>query len=421
MKKQIACWTWSFFLLVANLVLTYAASAQEYAPQRETSLQYLREDVAFLADDSLEGRETGTRGEALAADYVANRFKAVGLAPGSGDSWLQVFEFQHNANPHAPASEGEPRTGSNVVGLIDNDAAHSVIIGAHYDHLGYGGLGSRERGDSLIHNGADDNASGVAALFEIARQLQAFDGHRNNYFFVAFSGEELGLLGSKYFVRNAPLPIDQINYMINLDMVGRLNTERALAVHGTGTSPDWEEALANAADAAGLNIKQHASGLGPSDHASFYLENIPVLHLFTGQHDEYHKSSDDSHLINYEGLFDIASFTVDVIESLNDNDALTFTETQDQSQESRTSFKVSLGIMPDYVYDGKGLRLDAVLDGRPAADAGLEKGDVIVQLGVVDVTDIYSYMEALSHHETGDVVTISVQRGDKIIKREVRF
>lgn len=260
-------------------------------------LQNLREDIAYLADDRLEGRETGSPGEALAAAYITQRFEALGLAPGHNNTWLQPFDFRHSANPHAPATEGEPRTGRNVVGLLDYGAPRTVVIGAHYDHLGYGGLGSHAPGDSLVHNGADDNASGVATLFEIARQLQAADARQNNYLFLAFSGEELGLYGSKHFVKSPTMPLDQVNYMINLDMVGRLNAERALAVNGTGTSPVWEAAIETAAAATDLNVKKHASGLGPSDHASFYLEDIPVLHLFTGQHEDYHKPGDDSHLI----------------------------------------------------------------------------------------------------------------------------
>jgi len=192
-----------------------------------------------------------------------------------------------------------------------------------------------------------------------------------------------------------------------------------LAVNGTGTSPAWDAAVDAAATS--FDIKKHASGLGPSDHASFYLEEIPVLHLFTGQHTDYHKPGDDSHLINYEGLYDVASLVVDVIEALDGQSALAFTKTQDEDQSRRTAFKVSLGVMPDYVSEGEGVRIDAVLDGRPAAKAGLQKGDVVIRLGDVVVTDINAYMEALAQFEKGDVTTVVVKRGDEVIEKKIQF
>lgn len=408
-------------LILTSLLGASDGLAQERAPEREAALQDLRVDVAYLSADLLEGRETGTPGEALAARYIARRFEELGLTPGADSTWFQPFDFRLSANPHAAAGEGEPRTGRNVVGLLDNGAERTVVIGAHYDHLGYGGFGSRQPGEALIHNGADDNASGVAALFEIARQLKASDVRQHNYLFIAFSGEEMGLYGSKHFVQNPTLPLNQVGYMINLDMVGRLGEERRLAVNGTGTSPAWDAALETAAAATSLTVTKHESGLGPSDHASFYLEDIPVLHLFTGQHADYHKPGDDSHLIEYEGLFDVASFAVDVIEALDDDGALAFTKTEDERRRSQMAFKVGLGVMPDYVYDGEGLRIDAVLGGRPAAEAGLQKGDVVIRLGDAEIVDVYTYMEALAQYDVGDVVVVAVRRGDEVIEREIRF
>ena len=413
MLDKLVSRTVLFFAL--GLLSVGAALAQD----NEAVLQGLQVDVVYLAADLLEGRETGAAGEALAARYIATRFEELGLAPGGADGgWYQAFDFRFSANPHAPAEDGEQRTGRNVVGLLDHGAARTVVIGAHYDHLGYGGFGSRAPGETLIHNGADDNASGVAGMLEIARQLTTSDARQNNYLFVAFSGEELGLYGSKHFVNAPTVSVDQINYMINLDMVGRLNDERVLAVNGAGTSPAWDAAIDAAA--ADLDIKKHASGLGPSDHASFYLADLPVLHLFTGQHTDYHKPGDDSHLINYEGIHAVASFAVDVIEALDDDGALAFTKTKDE-QNQRTRFKVSLGVMPDYVSGGEGVRIDAVLDGRPAAKAGLEKGDIVIRLGEIDVTDINAYMQALGQFEKGDVTTVVVKRGDEVIEKEIRF
>ena len=405
----------SLFLLAALLAVPAAACAQE-APEVPLDLQV---DVVYLASDLLEGRATGTPGEALAARYIAARFEELGLTPGGTDGWYQPFDFRYSANPHAPASEGEMRTGRNVVGVLDHGAPHTVVVGAHYDHLGHGGFGSRAPGVSAIHNGADDNASGVAALLEIARQLTASEARANNYVFVAFSGEELGLYGSKHFVEHALPALGAVNYMINLDMVGRLSADRALAINGTGTSPAFAAALDAAGD--GFRINRHESGLGPSDHASFYLAGMPALHLFTGQHADYHKPEDDSPRINFEGIAAVASLAVDLIEALDDDGRLAFTKTKDEDQGRRTAFKVSLGIMPDYVSAGEGVRIDAVLDGRPAAAAGLQQGDVIVRLGAVEVSDINAYMEALAQFEEGAVTTIVVRRGDERIEREIRF
>ncbi len=378
--------------------------------------QSIQVDVVYLSSDLLEGRESGTRGAALASDYIADRFKDLGLSPAGIDGWFQPFPFKKSVNPHS--SDGEHRMGRNVVGFLGNGARTTVVIGAHYDHLGYGGFGSREPDSNEIHNGADDNASGVAGLLEIARQLTASGARNNNYLFVAFSAEELGLIGSKFFV-NSDLRTDrEINYMINLDMVGRLNESRALAVSGTGTSPSWDAALD--AIETDLAINKHTSGLGPSDHASFYLNDLPVLHLFTGQHEDYHKSGDDSQLINYEGIFSVASFSVDLIQELNGEGSLAFENTVDESQ-TRTSFKVSLGVMPDYVSSGDGVRLDAVMDGRPGAAAGLVKGDIVIKLGDVDVSDINAYMVALSKLNEGDVVTVVIKRGDETLEKIVRF
>ena len=400
----------AFRLCVAFACFMAAGSLQA---QGVDPLQF---DVAYLASDLLEGREAGSPGEQLAANYIAARFEDIGLMPAGEDgSWLQAFEF--NSNPHG-ASNGELLTGRNVVGTIDNGAPHTVVIGAHYDHLGHGGMGSRDPGSSAIHNGADDNASGVAALLDVARQLIQSGSRANNYVFVAFSGEELGLFGSKHFV--SQLPLERINYMINMDMVGRLPSTRALAVNGTGTSPAWDAAVDAAAASLRLDVKKHESGLGPSDHSSFYLEGVPVLHLFTGQHAEYHKPADDSHLINYEGLRDIASFVVSVLDGLDDSGKLAFTKTND-AQESRTQFNVTLGIMPDYVSDGTGVKIDAVMDGRPAFVAGLLKGDVIVRLGDVDVKTIEDYMKALSAFEKGDVTKVVVRRDREVVEREVEF
>lgn len=383
-------------------------------------LQGIRVDVVYLSSDLLEGRETGTHGEMLAAEYIASRFEEIGLTPMGSDGWYHTFDFKYSDNPHAAPGSGEERVGKNVVGYLDNGAEKTVVIGAHYDHLGHGIFGSRQPDEPAIHNGADDNASGVAGILEIARQLKASSAKNNNYLFIGFSGEELGLYGSKAFVKNPTLSLDKVNYMLNFDMVGRLNEQKVLAVNGTGTSSSWDDVL-ESATIAGLDIKKHESGVGASDHTSFYLEEMPVLHFFTGQHAEYHKASDDSELINYYGILDVATYAVHIIESLDDDGKLAYVKTKDDSQRQTSSFKVSLGIMPDYVSDGTGVRVDAVMDGRPAAAAGLEKGDIVIKLGDVDVVDINAYMKALGTFDKGDKTTIVIKRADKTMTKDIQF
>lgn len=390
-----------------------------FGQDKETALQDLRVDVVYLSSDLLQGRETGSEGEELAANYIASRFAKLGLQPiGREGSWFHDFKFRYNPNPHE--ASGEERTGRNVTGWIDNGAPTTVIIGAHYDHLGMGMPGtSLYVGDPAVHNGADDNASGVAALLYLADYLKNSGAKKNNYLFLAFSGEELGLYGSKKFVENPPIDLKKANYMLNMDMVGRLNEEKVLAVNGAGTSPLWKETLDKIA-IGGIKVKTTDSGIGPSDHTSFYLQDIPVLHFFTGQHADYHKPSDDSELINYEGLYDVSRFIARLVELLDDKGKIEFTKTKDEQQEA-ASFKVTLGVMPDYVFDGEGMRIDAVLDDRPAQKAGLEKGDVVIQLGEVKVKNIYDYMEGLSKFQKGEKTKVTVKRKNEIIEREVEF
>lgn len=384
------------------------------------NLQQLQVDVVYLASNLLEGREAGKAGEQLAGKYIASRFEQIGLEPkGLGGSWFHPFDFNFNTNPHATTG-GESRIGRNVVGYLDNGAANTVIIGAHYDHLGLGMPGtSLHVGDPAIHNGADDNASGVASMLFLAEHLKKSGAKNNNYLFLAFSAEELGLVGSKKFVENPSFGLQNTNYMLNMDMVGRLNEEKVLAVNGAGTSPIWKEELAKIS-VNGIKIKTTDSGVGPSDHTSFYLKDMPVLHFFTGQHTDYHKPSDDSELVNYEGIYDVSMFIASLVENLNDNGKLVFTKTKDESQQG-ASFKVTLGVMPDYVYDGEGMRIDAVMDDRPAIKAGLEKGDIVLQIGEIQVKTIYDYMDGLAKFKKGDKAKVKVKRKDQVIEREVEF
>ena len=382
--------------------------------------QQLRTDVVYLASDYLEGREAGTPGEALAAEYIAWRMQQIGLAPkGATTGYLQPFDFKFNPNPHA--SDGQARTGRNVVGFLDNGAEHTVVLGAHYDHLGYGEAGSLHAGAPAIHNGADDNASGIAAMLHLAEQLKAGKATGHNYLFIAFSAEELGLVGSKYFTNNPAVPLEKISYMINMDMVGRLNEEKVLAINGVGTSPAFRPVLEQLA-VADISTVLDDSGVGPSDYTSFYLKELPVLSFFTGQHREYHKPVDDAALINFPGLVAVSDYILAVIEALDEVGKLAFTQTRDDNQgRQAAAFKVSLGVMPDYVHDGSGMRIDSVIGGRPADKAGIQAGDVVIAIGDLAVKDIYDYMEGLSNFKAGETTTVKVLRDGKEMSFEVTF
>ncbi|GAB4411996.1 MAG: hypothetical protein OHK0039_17630 [Bacteroidia bacterium] len=317
--------------------------------------------------------------------------------------------------------EEQVRTGYNVAAYLDRGSEQTVVIGAHYDHLGMGGEGSRHTGGEAVHNGADDNASGTAALLELARYFADYkDGGGYNLLFLAFSAEEKGLLGSKFFVNNSSLPFKHINYMVNMDMVGRLDRNKALVINGAGTSPRWEPLLKEIV-CYGISPKTTASGVGPSDHTSFYLKDIPVLHFFTGTHSDYHKPEDDADRVNYEGLAEVTAYIATLVEALDGEEKLAFTKTQDDSNQPRPRFSVTLGVMPDYTFQGTGMRIDAVSEGKPAQAAGIKGGDVLTQIGELPIRDMSSYMQALSMFQKGDKVKVILLRDGKSKTVDVTF
>jgi hypothetical protein len=313
-------------------------------------------------------------------------------------------------------------TGHNVLAYIDNHSSHIIIIGAHYDHLGYGGEESLYRGDPQIHNGADDNASGTAALIELAHYFKNSKDTNNNYLFIAFSGEEKGLLGSNYFIKHPTIDLSSVTCMLNMDMVGRLKPEQqTLIINGVGTSPAWKDLMKNI-EIDSMKIKTTESGVGPSDHTSFYLDSIPVLHFFSGTHSDYHKPSDDEPLINYDGETKIIRYMIQLIEKIDKkNEKLLFTKTNDSNNDDAPRFKVTLGVVPDYAFDGEGMRIDGVTDGKPASKAGLLKGDVVIQLGENKVTDMMSYMKALGKFSKGDKTKVKVKRDKEDKEFDITF
>ena len=404
-----------------SLILIFLSVLLSCAPEKNQT-QQIESDVVFLASDDLQGRQTGTDGEKKAADYIAKRFTELGLSEKGTNGYLQPFTFKPKTNPHDEVKfdvNGDGTiTGNNVIGYLDNNAENTIIIGAHYDHLGFGGEGSLYR-DSIkaVHNGADDNASGVSVLLNLAAKLKEKNTN-NNYLFMAFSGEEMGLLGSNYFVKNPTIDTKKISYMINMDMVGRMKKDSTLAVYGTGTSPIFKQVLKSHNNH--FKLIQQESGVGPSDHTSFYLANIPVLHFFTGQHQDYHKPSDDSEKLNYEGMYLISDYIFNIITDLDDNGKLAFRTTKNES-ESTPRFKVGLGVIPDYLYDGKGMRIDGVSEDKPAQKAGLQKGDIVIQLGDSTITNMMSYMRALSVFKKGDKTKVIVKRNEIEVEKTINF
>jgi aminopeptidase YwaD len=302
------------------------------------------------------------------------------------------------------------REGHNVIGYIDNGAAKTIIIGAHFDHLGHGeDHNSLWTGAPAIHHGADDNASGTAAVVELARMLRSSKLKNNNYLFICFSGEELGLFGSKYFTGHPTIDLSSVNYMINSDMVGRFNdSTHFLTIGGYGTSPAWGIVLEDKTKY--ITVKFDSSGIGPSDHTSFYLKNIPVLFFFTGIHQDYHKPTDVVDKINFPGELTVIKYIYHVIDETNKLGKLAFTKTREPKMEGKR-FTVSLGIMPDYTFSGAGIRADGIIDGKIAQKAGIQAGDVIIKLGDNSFSDINQYMNVLSKYKKGDPTTVTVLRG----------
>ncbi|TDS15906.1 M20/M25/M40 family metallo-hydrolase [Sphingobacterium paludis] len=272
----------------------------------------LKKHIYFLADDNMKGRGTGSKQVKKAANYIEKEFKRYGLTPKGEKGYRQTF----TAKVTRVVVKDSIRKADNIIGFIDNGAPYTIVIGAHYDHLGEGHQGSSR--DSLgvgkIHNGADDNASGVAGLLELARHYATnTEKEKCNLLFIAFGAEELGLLGSKYFTEHPTLPLADMQWMLNMDMIGRYNPENGLAIIGYGTSSKFPAIFTNVKS----DIKFYTSkdGNGGSDQTSFYKKNIPVLFFHTGGHDDYHKPGDDADKIDYKALHAILELERMVIDN----------------------------------------------------------------------------------------------------------
>jgi aminopeptidase YwaD len=411
-------------LLLAAISCAPALGTRSTATHADSTV--IRRDIEYLASDQLEGRLAGTPGNDSAAAYLARRYRSLGLTP-LAPGYFQPFNALSAQDAHMGRTA--PRPTQNVVALLrGRDPAlrdEYIVIGAHFDHLGRETTFAQDpEAGNAIRNGADDNASGTAAVLDLARMLVA-DPPRRSVIFVNFSAEELGVLGSSWFVNHPPVPLERIVAMINFDMVGRLRNDK-LIVYGTATATELKGILDSANAAAGsemFRISGGGDGYGPSDQSSFYAKDIPVLHFFTDLHEDYHRATDDADKINAGGEARVVDLALRVARAVADRPSrLTFVRIAPPARTavSEEGKQTYLGTVPDMgASDAKGLRLTGVRPGSPADQGGLKAGDVIVELGGVAVKDLYSYSDALYAHKPGDVVKIVVLRGSERLELSV--
>lgn len=312
----------------------------------------------------------------------------------------------------------------NVVALLEGKgplADETVIVGAHYDHLGMGGAGTFAPWTVAVHNGADDNASGTAALLEVARRLtsRGEPPRRRRIVFIAFTGEERGLLGSAHYVNNPRFPLNTTVAMINMDMVGRLNDNK-LVVHGTGTAKEFDDLIDRLNETHQFKVTKKPGGFGPSDHASFYPKKIPVMHLFTGTHKDYHRPSDDYDKVNVDGMRRVADFVTDIVQSIADADERpAYQETKRPRIARRSGSRPYLGTIPDFANAAEGYAIQGVAPGGPAEKGGMKGGDVIVKFGESKIGGLEDIDSALRKFKAGDKVKVVVLRDEKKVELEV--
>lgn len=511
MKKQFFS-----FLILLSFVLSVSAQKAK-TPKPDVTEQNLRNHVTYLASAKMEGRRTGEQGATFAAGYVANMFARLklkgGVKNGGGKAnFLQPFPYTPRNEKGEILPNAAPVEAYNVVGILEGADAvlknEAIVIGAHYDHLGKGGMGSLVANSTEIHFGADDNASGVAAMLEMARRFAAEKKNKRTLVFVAFGGEEEGLLGSKFYIGNPALPLDKTVAMINLDMVGRLNEDK-LTVGGIGTASEWKalientnvnhsaavfpetvgaenqkikaeidralrekghlgavvevkddettlrgvvakgkmaeviqtameigkrktinyltedasriEEFARVAATVPFALQLNEDGFGPSDHSSFYAKQIPVLFFFTGTHTDYHKPTDTAEKINYEGLTKITNYVAEIVKTIDQNPKRpTYAVAKSSGMGGRTSFNVTIGVVPSYAESNDGLLLDGVRDASPAALAGIKAGDKIVKFAGKEIRNISDYTRLLGELKADTEYEIEVVRGAERLTLKVK-
>jgi Zn-dependent M28 family amino/carboxypeptidase len=365
--------------------------------------------------NALETLEKKAAEEAAKADATARDVAkaAEPTSPPAGDPHAGI-------DPHAAP---DPHGGSAAHGSAAPQPilpAETVIVGAHYDHLGYGGSNSAAPGDATIHHGADDNGSGTAMLVEVARILAEEGPYPRSILFVAFSGEERGLLGSAHYTANAAVPLTDTVAMVNLDMVGRYDGGK-LIIHGTGTGTGLDAMVDRLVATHGFDVTKDPGGFGPSDHASFYAKKIPVLHVFTGTHSDYHRPTDTAEKINYDGMTRIARMVAEGVKELaRAPQAPAYVEVAgSQTMARRDGERPYFGSIPDFGKPGKGYAISGVSKDSPAAKGGLLGGDLIIRIGESAVTGLDDFDSALRKHKGGDTVPVVVKRGEAEVTLDV--
>jgi hypothetical protein len=390
---------------------TLAPRTALVAPAELFSAERMQQDIAFLADESLAGRGLGTAQLERAADYIAQQFMAAGLQPGGdNEGYYQVWQQQVEALDAR-------MTLKNVVAVLPGSdpryAGQSLVIGAHYDHLGLGEHNGRRQDRGHIHPGADDNASGIAVMLELARSLKDNPLPRT-LVFIAFTGEETGLLGSRHYVRHTDTyPAASIVAMLNLDTVGRPGG-RPLILFGTGTADEWVHIFRGAGYVTGVEVKAVADDFGSSDQTAFIEAGIPAVQFFSGSHEDYHRPGDTADKLDYDGLTRVARVLNEAVRHLGERpESLhsTLDGTRSSVPENQSSSRrISFGTVPDFTHSGEGVRLDAVRTNTPAESAGLRKGDIIISVNETPIADLRVYAEALKKLDPGDEIRVTFLR-----------
>lgn len=396
-------------MIISLSVVAAVVQAQQIKMPKLGKELTSREIVEYLASDALQGRLGGTKGDTLASDFIYAQMKKLGLNPVKQEFTVKrgnVVTF-------------------NVYGKVEGSSGKYIVIGAHYDHLGLGGkeIGSRRPDTVAVHNGADDNASGIAGVLHLAKHYAKEKNLEHGFIFVAFGAEERGIVGSKHFAEN--IDPKKVVAMVNFDMIGNLRNN-AITLGGTGTAKEMDDIIywAEKENWNALKLTRSAQGHGPSDHTSFYAKNIPVFYITTGATEDYHTPDDDSHKIKWGGIDSVANFVKCLVNQIQKYpQGLTFTETgSPEASPMRGGFKVSLGLMPDVTGQVEnGLRADMVVKGKPAHKAGMKNGDVIIQVNDIKIKDIEVYMKALGTLNKGDLVKVKVLRGAEEIVLNVQL
>lgn len=377
----------------------------------------LEADLRYLASDALEGRGLGSAGLQTALEMVAARFRELGLQPAYPERGDPLAGYFQEFRVH-----GQPAPTANVIGVLPGTRSEAVIVGAHIDHLG---RDPNLVGDQIF-NGADDNASGVSALLAVARMLseQGLESVDRSIIFIAFSGEESGLLGSEYYIAHPIMPREQIVAMINLDSIGRMEGER-LYLFGTGTAQEFPDIVRGVNAAFGFDLILKSEGAGAADHTSFFTDETPVLHVFAGPHPDYHKVSDEVEKVNLAALVRTTDYVGELVRYLSYRTrGLTFDPSgleavaKMEAMRAQGPRRVSLGFMPDFSASSGGVLVGMVTPGGVAEEVGIQKGDRITAIDGDPIDTLTDYSAILRAHVPGDHVRIAVRRGAETLQIE---